>query len=308
MSESMLDIRLFVAAYEQRSFTGAANREHATQSGVSQHIRKLEESYNVKLFFRENGRVVPTPAGDAYYARCIELLRLIEAGKNTIRSFSGSLTGEVNIGLMPTVTRATLAPTMQRIIAEHPNISVRVLEAYSPILTEAVNAGQLDFAIVPAFAIGSGLKGHFFLQTYEAFVARRDRNLHLKPVRLRDLGPLKLVMPSSANTRRSTLETYFATNAVDVSRMLEIDSMTGTLDFVRISDWVAVVPALVMASEIENDQFSVSPIVDPVASLDLVLIEPSRSSLSEAAAAVAGILKEEANRLNRLWQTHWRTS
>jgi DNA-binding transcriptional LysR family regulator len=304
----MLDIRLFVAAYEQRSFTGAANREHATQSGVSQHIRKLEERYDVKLFFREKGRVVPTPAGDAYYARCIELLRLIEAGKSTIRNFSGSLTGEVNIGLMPTVTRATLAPTMQRIIAEHPNISVRVLEAYSPILTEAVNTRQLDFAIVPAFAIGSGLKGCFFLQTYEVFVARRDRNLHLKPVRLRDLGPLKLVMPSSANTRRSTLETYFATNAVDVSRILEIDSMTGTLDFVRISDWVAVVPALVMAAEIENDQFSVSPIVDPVASLDLVLIEPSRSSLSEAAAAVASILKEEANRLNHSWQTYWRTS
>jgi DNA-binding transcriptional LysR family regulator len=86
----MLDIRLFVAAYEQRSFTGAANREHATQSGVSQHIRKLEESYNVKLFFREKGRIVPTPAGDAYYARCIELLRLIEAGKSTIRAFRGA--------------------------------------------------------------------------------------------------------------------------------------------------------------------------------------------------------------------------
>jgi DNA-binding transcriptional LysR family regulator len=209
---------------------------------------------------------------------------------------------------MPTVTRATLAPAMQRIIAEHPNISVHVLEAYSPILTEAVNAGQLDFAIVPAFAIGSGLKGHFFLQTYEAFVARRERNLHLKPVRLRDLGPLKLVMPSIANTRRSTLETYFTTNAVDVTRMLEIDSMTGTLDFVRISDWVAVVPALAMAPELENDQFSVSPIIDPVASLDLMLIELSRSSLSESAAAVAGILKEEAHRLNQLWQTYWGTA
>ena len=36
---SFRDIRMFVAAYEERSFTAAAKRENATQSGVSQHMR-----------------------------------------------------------------------------------------------------------------------------------------------------------------------------------------------------------------------------------------------------------------------------
>ena len=47
-SGSFRDIRLFVAAYEERSFTAAARRENATQSGVSQHIRKLEDGLRVK--------------------------------------------------------------------------------------------------------------------------------------------------------------------------------------------------------------------------------------------------------------------
>src|ERR1700730_9619959 len=67
MSESLRDIRIFVAVYEERSFTAAAIREHATQSGVSQHIRKLEEGFRVKLFNREKGRVAPTPTADASY-------------------------------------------------------------------------------------------------------------------------------------------------------------------------------------------------------------------------------------------------
>ena len=58
MSESLRDIRIFVAAYEERSFTAAAIREHATQSGVSQHIRKLEEGFRVKLFSRDRKSVV----------------------------------------------------------------------------------------------------------------------------------------------------------------------------------------------------------------------------------------------------------
>ena len=84
MSGGLRDIRLFIAAYEKRSFTAAAIRENTTQSGVSQHIRKLEESFGVKLFSREKGRVAPTPAGENYYHRCIEVLRSHEAADRCV--------------------------------------------------------------------------------------------------------------------------------------------------------------------------------------------------------------------------------
>ena len=45
MTESLRDIRIFVAAYEERSFTVAAVREHATQSGVS----RIEHQTDVYL-------------------------------------------------------------------------------------------------------------------------------------------------------------------------------------------------------------------------------------------------------------------
>jgi LysR family transcriptional regulator, nitrogen assimilation regulatory protein len=93
VTESLRDIRIFVAAYEERSFTAAAVREHATQSGVSQHIRKLEEGFRVKLFNREKGQVAPTPAAD----NCIQILRNIESSNNAMRAFAG-ISGEVSLG------------------------------------------------------------------------------------------------------------------------------------------------------------------------------------------------------------------
>ena len=65
MSESLRQIRLFVAAYEEGSFTAAAHRENATQSGVSQHIHKLEARFGAALFSRDTGAIHPTPAGDS---------------------------------------------------------------------------------------------------------------------------------------------------------------------------------------------------------------------------------------------------
>ena len=299
VSGSLRDIRLFVAAYEERSFTAAATREHATQSGVSQHIRKLEEIFDVKLFSRDKGRVVPTPAGDSYYRHCIDVLRAHEVANRAVRSYSAGLDGEITVGLMPTMTRRVLAPVLAQFTEIHPNIVVRIVEGYSAALTQQVRSGDLDFAIVPAFAGAPGLKSRLFLRTPELLVSSARSNLmHLVPVRLAELGPLKLVLPSNANTRRHTIETYFASNGVQIERLLELDAMLGTLDFVSRTEWVAVLPGIMMGEEREPRLFTISPIVDPVFSLDLVLIEPSRRPMSEAAEVFLRMLEREASRLN----------
>jgi DNA-binding transcriptional LysR family regulator len=59
-----------------RSFTAAARRESGTQPGVSQHVRKLEAAIGARLFERDKPQVQPTPAGEQFYARAVELLRM----------------------------------------------------------------------------------------------------------------------------------------------------------------------------------------------------------------------------------------
>lgn len=302
MADSLKSIRVFVATYEERSFTAAAKRENATQSGVSQHIRKLEERLGARLFSRDRGRVVPTPAGDAYYGRCVEMLRLARSAETAIGRFGAGLTGEIFIGLMPTMTRSALAPTLSRFIEEHPNVAVRIVEAYSAVLTSQVRSGELDFAIVPALAGTPGLASRHFLRTIEVLVSRRNSRLkHLEPVRLKDLGPRSYVVPGQQNTRRGSIDIYLSANGVRYDRLVELDAMLGTLDFVARSDWLTILPGIMMASDIKQRTVTINPIVDPVFLLDLVLIEPSRRPMSAAAHAFLDILKEESERLDEPW-------
>lgn len=307
MSNSLRDIRLFVAAYEERSFTSAARREHATQSGVSQHIRKLEDALDAKLFARDKGRVVPTPAGDSYYRHCIELLNTYAKATTAVRKQGVGLAGNIVIGLMPTMTRCVLAPALARFIDQHPNVVIRVVEGYSAALTEQVQAAELEFAVVPAFAGAPGLKSRLFLQTPEVLVSSaRSILTHLAPVKPAELGPLKLVVPSRANTRRRLIETYLASNGVAIDRLLELDAMLGTLDFVAHTDWMAILPGIMMANETRETrtrQFTVNPIATPAFGLDLILIEPARRPMSAGAKAFLDILEEESVRLNRRWAT-----
>ena len=302
MAGSLRDIRLFVAAYEERSFTAAAQREHATQSGVSQHIRKLEQSLGVNLFSRDKGQVVPTPAGDSYYQRCIDVLRAHATATSTVKTFASGVDGAIVIGLMPTMTRCLLAPVLAEYTRAHPNTVVRIVEGYSAPLTQQVRAGELDFAVVPAFPGLPGLKSRLFLRTPEVLVSGADAaEKHMAPVDLRGLGALKLVLPSKVNTRRQSIETYCGSNGIEIARLIEMDAMLGTLDFVARSDWRTILPGIMMAIDDPAGRLKINPLADPPLMLDLVLIEPSRRPMSKAAQVMLAMLEAEAIRLNARW-------
>jgi DNA-binding transcriptional LysR family regulator len=166
------EMQLFVAAYETRSFTTAASREGATQSGVSQHMRKLEQALGVRLFSRDSGRIAATPAADRYYERCVEALRAHAAAIASVRDYRKGLEGRAAVGLMPTMTRCLLAPVLERFIAQHPNANVRIVEGYSAGLTGQVRSGEIDCAIVPEFLTGPGLKSRLFIQSDEVLISR----------------------------------------------------------------------------------------------------------------------------------------
>jgi len=298
MSESLRQIRLFVAAYEEGSFTAAAHRENATQSGVSQHIHKLEGRFGAALFSRDTGAIHPTPAGDLYYRYCIEILRVHEASRNEMKRFGSGLRGEIVVGLMPTMTRSVLGPALATFVGENPNAQVRIVEGFSALLTERVRAGEYAFAIVPAFQGAPGLNTRLFHSTPEVLVSRRTSGrAHMTPIRLRDVGPLDLLLPSPPNTRRRTLDTYLASNGVRVRQVLEIDSMFGALDLIASTDWVSIFPGIMMASDIDRDLFTINVIVGPQLILDLVLIEPLRQPMGPLAETFLRLLERETARI-----------
>ncbi len=299
---NLRDMSIFVAAYEERSFTAAAERENATQSGVSQHMRNLEYMLDVQLFLRERGGVTPTPAADNFYRNCLEVLRVHAMARRDIARFAKSEAGEIRVGLMPTLTNRVLAPVLDKFLAESPNVNVRITESYSASLTQTVQAGELDFAVVPFGTTATGLQARNFVRTPEVLVSRAGGDVApLTPVCLRDLAPLKLVVPGGNNIRRHTIESYCTTNDIRIGQLLELDTMLGTLDFVAHSDWVTILPAVMMAEEGGHRALSVNPIVGPEMHIDLMLIEPIRCPMSAQAARFAELLREESQRVSTIW-------
>jgi DNA-binding transcriptional LysR family regulator len=292
-----------IAVCEEGSFTRAAQREHATQSGISQHVAAVERALGVKLFERSRAGVVPTPAGLRYYRRCVEAVGMLERADEEARALAGQVTGNLRIGLMPTFTRAMLAPTLDTFVPSYPDVRLQIFEGYSGLLTEMVRADELDFAIVPASEGQIGLKSRLLVRDREMLISGRKRGLEpLVPVRLSEIAPLKVVLPGPHNIRRRNLETYFQTHGVEIAAMLEMDAMIGTLEFVARSDWTTVLPSLISVNDIAKGDLVVSPIVDPPLHVECIVIQPSRRTLTTQARLFLERFEAEAARIHEIWK------
>jgi len=299
---ALRQIRAVIAVCEEGSFTRAAEREHATQSGISQHVAAVERTLGVKLFERSTAGVMPTPAGLRYYRRCVEAVGMLERANEEARALAGAVTGDLRIGLMPTFTRAMLAPTLEHFVPRYPDVRLHIFEGYSGLLTEMVRSDEIDFAIVPAFEGQVGLKSRLIVRDREMLISGRKRSLKpLAPVRLAEIAPLKIVMPGPHNIRRRNLETYFQTHGVEIAAMLEMDAMIGTLEFVARSDWVTVLPSLISVNDIAKGDLVVSPITDPPLHIECIVIQPARRTLTTQARLFLERFEAEAARIHEIW-------
>jgi LysR family transcriptional regulator, nitrogen assimilation regulatory protein len=299
---ALRQIRAVIAVCEEGSFTRAAVRENATQSGISQHVAAAERALGVKLFERSASGVRPTPAGLRYYKRCVEAVGQLESANEEVRGFSTVVSGDLRIGLIPTMTRAALAPTLEHFVPRYTDVRLHIVEGYSGVLTDMVLADELDFAVVPTFEGRVGLKSRLIVRDREMLVSSAQRGFAPNaPVRLKDCGPFKIVVPGRTNVRRRNIEVYLQTHGVEVAELIEMDAMIGTLEFVARSDWVAILSGLICVNDIGKTERIINPIFDPPLIAEFVVISPTRRTLSTQARLFLEAFEAQIARIQGLW-------
>ena len=298
---SLRQLNSLIAVYEEGSFTAASERENATQSGISQHISAIEKELGINLFTRNSNGVIPTTICHGFYKKSVEAIRTLKTAEQEAMNAGKGLSGKVNAGLMPTFTRAALAPVLKSISTTHPNIEISILESYSGSLTDMVKAGELDFALVPVMTGTQGIKYSNLVRDREVLVSSPSFGTNQgEELSLKNLAPLKIVLPTKANIRRIKLEDYFTAHSIEIANIMEMDSMIGTLELVGSTDWVTILPYLICVPDTHSNLRHINPICEPNIYSDFVIIEPIGRSLTPQATFFLKLLKEEISSI--AWQ------
>ncbi|MFE2707181.1 LysR family transcriptional regulator [Streptomyces mirabilis] len=147
MDISSAGLRVLRQIAESGSFTAAATRLGYTQSAVSRQAASLERSAGTDLFERRPDGVRLTPAGLTLLRHARTILDCLTAAE---RDLTGTVprTELVRLGLFLSAGAAILPPSLARLAATDPQITVTTTEGTTPTLIRALRAGSIDLAVL----------------------------------------------------------------------------------------------------------------------------------------------------------------
>lgn len=146
-------LKIFEAVYRLESMTEASNELHLTQSGVSQHIKALEEQVGHKLFDRLHRKILPTEEAHELHRG---LKPAIQSIYHTLESVSGAkriLRGIVRVGMPIEFGLNVISPLLAKIGEKHPKIKFEVYLDYANKFNDMLLENKLDFAFVDSFQL-----------------------------------------------------------------------------------------------------------------------------------------------------------
>jgi DNA-binding transcriptional LysR family regulator len=141
-------LRALHAVAQYGSVNRAAEVLGYTPSAVSQQLTKLERETRTTLVERQGRGIVLTDAARQLASTAARILELVEDAELTLDEQRGQAIGTLSIAAFPTAARGLLPSALARLIHDHEQLDVRVLETDPFEAVAAVNRGEIDVAIV----------------------------------------------------------------------------------------------------------------------------------------------------------------
>lgn len=118
------DLLAFVTVARDGSFTKAAGTLGVTQSALSQAIRGLEESLQIRLLTRTTRSVAPTIAGERLMKAIGHRFDEIESELAALTELRDKPAGTVRITCGDNVMHTVLLPKLMPLLSEYPDIKL----------------------------------------------------------------------------------------------------------------------------------------------------------------------------------------
>jgi len=150
----MSQIRYVLAAAKHLNFTRAAAACNVTQPALTKGIKALEAQLGAPVFHREGKRILISEFGRSMLPHLQHIADEAEATQVLARNFRLMKKAPLRLGVMATIGHVRLARFLRQLEREHAGLEISVSEGLVSDLTQRLDQGGLDFAVIEAGQVG----------------------------------------------------------------------------------------------------------------------------------------------------------
>lgn len=139
-------LRYALAVARERSFTGAAQRLHISQSSVSEQVALLEDEVGFRLFHRTGRGVETTEQGRSFLAEADRVANEFHGLSDMARRLNGASYETFTIGMGSGMARHVVPQGLSHFAEIFPKVQLRIVTAptrriFDQLLSERLDAG-----------------------------------------------------------------------------------------------------------------------------------------------------------------------
>jgi DNA-binding transcriptional LysR family regulator len=181
LMREMIDSNLlhcFLAVFEHRKLTTAANELCVTQPALSKSLKRLEEELGVPLFQRTPAGMGPTTYGVALGRRARQIHLESMGARSELEVMREGGYGSVIIGISPMWSVHAFPHVVADLIRTHPKTHIKIISGVLDTLLPGLLKGELDVVIASLdFPDHPELIKEHLIDTEHVIVAREGHPL-----------------------------------------------------------------------------------------------------------------------------------
>ncbi|MET0393591.1 MAG: LysR substrate-binding domain-containing protein [Chitinophagaceae bacterium] len=245
---TLVQLEYIIAVDTWRHFATAAAHCFVTQPTLSMQIRKLEEELDMQLFDRSKQPVVPTGAGVEVIGQARKIIAERDLLLETVQSRKGRLTGELRIGIIPTLAPYLLPLFIQSFTRRYPEVRLVINEMMTGLIIARLREGKIDAGILVTPLQEAGMREHIlFYEEMMAYVSKKNAVYEKTYLLPQDIDPNKLWLLEEGHCFRSQI-----VNLCELQKISRegshFDYEAGSIETLRrmveLNDGITIIPEL----------------------------------------------------------------
>jgi DNA-binding transcriptional LysR family regulator len=296
---SMRQLRAFVAVYELRKLSAAAEQLSVTQSAVSVLIRQMEEGLGARLFDRTTRSLQPTQAAREALVVAQRILRDVDSLGAGLRDLTGLRRGRVALAITPTLAEILLPAAMRRFNTLYPDIRVVIDDCAPDQFVSRVIGEHVDFGIGTPERAGADVDTQTLVRDHLCLVCTQGHPLAArKTLRWADLAGHPVITVRPGYGIRPLIDGTAASAGVVLDVVNEVSFLSTALWMTASGVAASIMPsAFARYSGYGSDpSLVVRTLTAPKVSRDIYVVTRRGRSLPPAGQALIEVVREEMTR------------
>jgi LysR family hydrogen peroxide-inducible transcriptional activator len=294
-----IDYALSVA--KNLHFKKAADECFISPSTLSNAITELETQLGVKIFERNNKKVIVTSLGKEILVKAkkikLEVQNIHElAQHNNINGLSSS----ISIGIIPTISPYFLPLILPKLQKEFSNLQLKIEEGQSHILTNRVKDGELDMAILALpYDVQDLISFKFWDEDFFWVSHNKNKNAGKSEIKASELEHSELMLLEDGHCLKDHI--LDACNIASSSQYsLKASSLNTLIQLVKGKMGTTLVPKMALKELVGNKKdLSISHLDEPGPHREIALIVRPNYGGIDSAKTLVEFFRNSLKKLDR---------